>query len=468
MIRLFSSSQERLGPSAAAIGLFLIAAFLPACSYSPVVRVLPHRIEHPRSLFLNSQQFDEALARTLFPEVIDYVTMQPIERREEPRMLDALGRALSAERRYPEARTALARARDHYGKNSTRGSVVAWLESQAAFQEGNTAEALQALEQAHESSFPVPPGWLAFLRILANQTGRLNVITGDRARLFFRYGHPRLPRIDVAVDGKKIEAIVDTGAALTLISEAAAARMKIVPIAGTDAEGSGIHGARFPVRFGLIRELEIGGLKVSQVPVGIIPDSALEFEDKAGTSRYEFLLGCHLWKEFRVEIDYPGRTLSLDRPNSLPSSEDTEGANLFVIDGKPIVRGSINGVGWFRFLLDTGSEFTLIHRAGTSRYGSFMTEAPIEPITVHGIGKSRSQWGKISHVTLGVDWYQVFFEDILMTDDRDTPDDAVLGSTFLENFIVTLDFGRLHARIRRPPESEDSPIPGILPPGRNE
>ena len=76
-------------------------------------------------------------------------------------------------------------------------------------------------------------------------------------------------------------------------------------------------------------------------------------------------------------------------------------------------------------------------------------------MTVHGIGQSRSTWGKVSDITLGADAWQVRFDDLLFTDDAETLDDAILGSTFLENFIVTIDFGHLRFVLERPEEFDE-------------
>ncbi len=416
------------------------------------VRILPHRVEHVRLTSFNSREIGAMVDRGMIPEVLDWVARQPLERREEPKILESFGRALVAARKYDEARKVSMRARAGFGVGSVHSGALAWADAQAAFQQGNVRAARSSAREAKEFGFPVPEGWLVYLDSLAERGRNLNRIEGHGARLFFRYGRPRLPRIGVEVNDQPAEAVVDTGAALTLVTERAAARWGIVPIAGSDAEGSGLHGTRFPVRFGTIDRLEIGGLVVHDVPVGVIPDSALEFESTAGATHYDLLLGCHLWKEFRLTLDYRDRLLLLVPNTGPPTAADSAVANLFVIEGKPTLRGSINGVGWFRFLVDTGSEFTLVHRAGSRRYGNALSQSPIEPITVHGIGKSRSQWGKISEITLGVDAWQVFFEDVLMTDDSETADDAIVGSSFLDAFVVILDFGHLQATLIRLPE----------------
>lgn len=475
-----SSSSAAADRRPTRLALVLLGALLAAaCAFSSAVFVQRHRISDVRDWgAMGYRDLDEVVARPFLPELIAWIEARPAGRRDEPLVLDAYGRALAAVRRWPEARAALARARENFGPSSPRGSASAWAESQAAFAQGDTAGALAAARIAHDGGFPVPDGWFRFLEVIAAKTPKLNRVEGRHGFLPFRLDRkPRLPQVTVAFGEVETEAIVDTGAAMTLVSESTAAALGLVPFEGTDAEGSGLHGTRFPVRFALAPFLDLAGVIVHDVPVGVVPDDALEFEGPGETIRFGVLLGCHLWKDFRVTVDYPAREIRLEPVRKGPTPGDLARANLFLLDNKPVVRGSLNGVGWFRFLVDTGSEFSLVHRAGAARFGPFLATLPVEPILVHGIGKSRSQWGKVSGITLGADAWQVYFKDILMTDDGTTPDDAILGTSFLENFVVTLDFGRLHVTLDRPElgqewlpraSGESQPPPGAFSPGRSD
>ena len=74
-------------------------------------------------------------------------------------------------------------------------------------------------------------------------------------------------------------------------------------------------------------------------------------------------------------------------------------------------------------------------------------------VTVHGVGESRAQFRKLSDLTIGLGDHQVRFEDVLLTDDQESENDGILGTDFLERFVVTLDFGRLAARLQLPSEA---------------
>jgi hypothetical protein len=435
-----------IGRGSLLLGIVVVAA----CAFSSLLRIGRHEIRAVRTVRFNSFELDRIHDRLLIPELLTYYRNQSPERREEARLLDARGRALAACRRYGEAREALEKAWKRHGPVSGLGGRAAWAASQAGFQSGRAADALSAAREADDRGFPIPRGWLAYLEALDRVAPLFNRIEGERGSGRFQHVRPRVPRIDVRMNGRDALGILDTGAAITLVSSTEARRLGIEPFPECEAEGSGLHGSRYPVRFGLVREVEVAGILVRDLPIGIVDDADLEFETPTGRVRYELLLGCHLWKEFRLVLDYPSRRYALERVKEPPSDADVARANLFVIDGKPVARGSMQGIAWFRFLIDTGSEFSLVHKAGSRRYGVLGAELPIEPITVHGIGRSRSQWGKLSGITFGLDRFQVSYDDLLVTDDDETADDAIIGDSFLESFVVTLDFGRLSLTLRLP------------------
>ena len=123
--------------------------------------------------------------------------------------------------------------------------------------------------------------------------------------------------------------------------------------------------------------------------------------------------------------------------------------NVFFRRLKPMVRASLNQEPWFLFLLDTGSEPTMVTRRGVQKARSFRSEATY-PMTLEGIGQSRVSWGKLSKVTIGVEKYMVRFADIVVKEEGDGIEDGVLGSSFLGNFDVAIRFSTMTLKLERP------------------
>lgn len=82
-------------------------------------------------------------------------------------------------------------------------------------------------------------------------------------------------RVDARIDGRLIDAVVDTGASLVVLNESAAARLGIFPRAsdyvGRSQTANGV-GRYAPVR---LDRIEVNGITVRDVPAAVKPDDAL-------------------------------------------------------------------------------------------------------------------------------------------------------------------------------------------------
>ena len=92
------------------------------------------------------------------------------------------------------------------------------------------------------------------------------------------------------------------------------------------------------------------------------------FETPAGPFPVPMVLGLHLLKEFTAEIDYRGRTIRLTRED-FRVAQALARPEPVLSRGRLFVRGSIDRNGFYQFLLDTGSEPTLMTSAGLARAG---------------------------------------------------------------------------------------------------
>jgi hypothetical protein len=217
------------------------------------------------------------------------------------------------------------------------------------------------------------------------------------------------------------------------------------------ASAYGLHRVLITMRFGWAKTLQFGGLTIEHVPFGILPDDALKFETVSTQGfRFDGVLGVHFMKEFDWRLEYPERTAEAIRldPNA---PRGGKGQNVFFRRLKPMVRASFNQEGWFLFLLDTGSEPTMITREALHRSSSRELEGTY-PMTIEGIGNSKVSWAKMSDVTVGLDRYMVKFKDIVVKEESEGIEDGVVGSSFLQNFDVELRFSTMTLKLERPVE----------------
>jgi tetratricopeptide (TPR) repeat protein len=120
------------------------------------------------------------------------------------------------------------------------------------------------------------------------------------------------PMINVTINGKgPIRLIIDTGASLSVLSDRAAERLGIRPVArGGNARAIGGDGT-FPIIYGLLDSLVIGEAKIEMVPVYI--RTVYSSPDIPEAERADGYLGLSILANFAMTLDYKARELTLDR-----------------------------------------------------------------------------------------------------------------------------------------------------------
>lgn len=137
------------------------------------------------------------------------------------------------------------------------------------------------------------------------------------------------PFIEVEVNGKgPLRFVIDTGASLTVISDKAAERLGIKPVArGGNARAIGGSGS-FPIVYGLLDSLTIGEARIDLVPVYI--RTVYSSPDLPESDRADGYLGLSVLSNFAVTLDYQSRQLTLDRSpiSDLPPAPTGESSNV--------------------------------------------------------------------------------------------------------------------------------------------
>ena len=92
---------------------------------------------------------------------------------------------------------------------------------------------------------------------------------------------------------------------LSIVSESLAASIPVRKLGDITGTFSGLLNEPIAVHFGILDRLDLGRMSIANVPVAIMPDDKMKFL-VSGKKEFtiDFLLGAHLLKEFRIELDF--------------------------------------------------------------------------------------------------------------------------------------------------------------------
>lgn len=178
-------------------------------------------------------------------------------------------------------------------------------------------------------------------------------------------GHPQIP---VFVNGKgPYTFTLDTGAVTTTLSTRLARELGVVTYEGDRAKATGVGGGRIPVEFARVNSLQIGEEAFENEEVLVIDlDSALGGCSTAG------VIGHSTLKDYRLHVDYPNSTMSLNR-NGMDISErrGLEWTDFEYISDTHLVtvETSLDGKGPLHLVVDTGSSGIVITPHAAERLG---------------------------------------------------------------------------------------------------
>jgi len=157
-------------------------------------------------------------------------------------------------------------------------------------------------------------GLIDFLRYLGQQNS-LYVLGGEnRTEISFEVPDNR-PMVLVYVNGEKkpLRFVLDTGSGMSVISQETAQKLGLHPVArGGTARAIG-GGGRFDIVYGFIQSLEIGDVRIENVPVYI----RRFFNDKTHVDGY---IGLSVISKYLTTVDYGSRRLTLSRRSSSTSA----------------------------------------------------------------------------------------------------------------------------------------------------
>lgn len=365
--------------------------------------------------------------------------------------LSALGTAYLAAGRYDDARERLRAALD-LDPFRTTYAQIAWDLSQVEYLANNYESSLEWAQIAIERGLNVRKWHMDYLTALSKIP--VYEFSGDtHDRLPFRFGKPEVPRINVKLNGtKEVEGIIDSGAVLSIISRRLADSLNIRRLGTFEGTFYGLLGEPIQVNFGIVDQLELGGIVIRNIPVAIMPDDKMRFlvsREQRIEFRMDFLLGSNLLKEFRLELDFRAHRVTFTKLTAADRKPDPN-QNLFFHGFRPHVRGAVNRRGWYLFILDTGSEITFLNQSRLKSLPVQLFGSGAHSATLQGLGGAMKHGAKLENVEVGVDRWGGKFKTLPMytSDDKEMAF-GIIGQNFLKNFEVVIDFGRMRVDLNK-------------------
>jgi predicted aspartyl protease/Flp pilus assembly protein TadD len=302
-------------------------------------------------------------------------------------------------------------------------------------------------------------GLIDFLRYL-NIKNQLYVVSGvDQTSIAFRSPDSR-PQLDVHINGSKkpLNFVLDTGSGMSVISEETAQKLGVKEVArGGQARGVGGPG-RFEIVYGFVESIEIGDVKVENVPVYI-----RKFYSSSGVDGY---LGLSVISKFAAVADYKTNTFTLQRQRNddrsniwrtlyrVPGFDEKRGPATIEIPIRTTGSGFLSGQvqiegveGSFNFIIDTGASISVVGESLFQReaFKQFVSRDPLRVYGAAGVTENVTAL-LLPRIRLGPHQSENVSAAVL---DLDIVNETtgfeqmgILGGNFLRNYRVTFDFPR--------------------------
>jgi predicted aspartyl protease/Flp pilus assembly protein TadD len=292
-------------------------------------------------------------------------------------------------------------------------------------------------------------GLIDFLRYLGQQGNLLSVGGDDAVTVPFELVNSR-PVVNVRVNGspKPLRFVVDTGAGMCVLSDVAAEKMGVKPVArGGMARAVGGEG-RFEIVYGFLQTLHVGEAKVERVPVYI----RRFFNEQEQVDGY---IGLSVLSKYMTTVDYGGHQMILLR------EDEAKRAAALPAPPKSIefpIRTTSSGF-WSgevtfdglekpaNFIIDTGASISVVSKALAARAG-FDRYAQAGYIKVYGAAGMADNIQTLLLPRLGLGnytWQNIYAAVLDMEALNETAgfeQTGIVGGNILRRYRVTFDFVR--------------------------
>jgi predicted aspartyl protease/Flp pilus assembly protein TadD len=290
------------------------------------------------------------------------------------------------------------------------------------------------------------------------------------------------PFINVMVNGKgPLRFVIDTGASLSVLSEEAANRLGIKPVArGGSARAVGGNGS-FPIVYGLLDSITLGDVKIEAIPVYI--RTVHHSDDTPQNARADGYIGLSMLANYLITLDYQKHEISLDHrfsPDAVTSSAsantaaDADAASSTAAPLAPLtaggtgtevpIRSTSGGLASaetllprldrpLNFIIDTGATTTVISKATVQQNQLEDLKLPGETFRVIGAAGISEGAEALGLSTLTVSGLRKSNARALILDLSAVNETSgfeqhgILGGDYLSNFLVKIDLRRYQMKL---------------------
>lgn len=291
-------------------------------------------------------------------------------------------------------------------------------------------------------------GLISFLKYLGNTSSIYRVVGNDQTTIPFELiGNRPIIELKLNDDPAPYRFVLDTGSGISVVSDEAAKRLKIKPVArGGTAKGIGGDG-KFEIVYGFLRQVDIGDVSLRNVPVYL-----RKFHKDGGRAAREpdGYIGLALISKFLTTIDYGNQTFSLTKKSDdvAQFNKDAELTLPLRLTSSGFLSGEVQLEGVespLNFIVDTGASVSVISDsvAKTTPISSFANSERMRVIGSAGITDDvptfllpRVSFGKNSRK----DIMAVALDLDLINEASGFEQAGILGGNFLKNYRLTFDF----------------------------
>jgi tetratricopeptide (TPR) repeat protein len=318
-------------------------------------------------------------------------------------------------------------------------------------------------------------GLIDFLRYLGNQSSLYTLGGGNKTNMSFDSIDGR-PMLKVRVNGGKeiLRFVLDTGSGMSVISEETAKKLGLHAVArGGFARAIG-GGGKFEIVYSFLSSLELGDVKVTNVPVYI----RHFYDNRTPVDGY---LGLSVISKFIASVDYGERAFTLRRQSWSddrdrgPDSKDVTGtipSEIVEIPVRTTSSGFLSGEVRLEgidkplnFIIDTGASVSVVSEKLVAEEELRTYLAPVRMRVYGAAGIADDvQTVVLPKVMLGGLIREQITAAILdmepVNETAGFTQNGILGGNFLRHFRVSFDFQRGLIRLeplRKTAKIDDSP-----------
>jgi len=299
-------------------------------------------------------------------------------------------------------------------------------------------------------------GLINFYRALSTLgVTHLHRVEGPRiARIPFRMQNDR-PFIQARVgNDATLNLVIDTGASISVLSYGTAERLGIHPLARGGAARAVGGGGTFPIVYGLVDRLDLGGIKIYNIPIYIRTiHHATPSQGGSDVIQADGFLGLSVLANFRLTIDYGAQELLLENEpppvQAGPLPENHSEVPFRTTNGGLVsAEVKLNTGEIVNFLIDTGSSATVIGTHTVKQYNlekHILASPKIRVLGAAGVIEDVSLILMPSLSMSGLEQKNIRAPVLDLSAVNETAgfmQAGILGGSFLKRFKVTFDFSR--------------------------